>query len=35
MEYTYKDLEELSFEEQIKIIEGAKKWVLLMIYQNN
>ena len=27
MEYTYKDLDGLSFEEQIKIIEGAKKWV--------
>ena len=27
MEYTYKDLDGLPFEEQIKIIEGAKKWV--------
>ena len=27
MEYTYKDLDGLSFEEQIKIIEGSKKWV--------
>mgnify|MGYP003408830000 FL=1 len=27
MEYTYKDLDGLSFEEQIKIIEGVKKWV--------
>jgi len=25
MEYTYKDLDGLSFEEQIKIIEGVKK----------
>jgi len=25
VEYTYKDLDGLSFEEQIKIIEGAKK----------
>lgn len=27
MEYTYKDLENLPFEMQIVIIEGAKKWV--------
>ena len=27
MEYTNKDLDGLPFEEQIKIIEGAKKWV--------
>ena len=27
MEYTHKDLDGLPFEEQIKIIEGAKKWV--------
>lgn len=27
MEYTYKDLDGLSFEDQIKIIEGAKRWV--------
>ena len=27
MEYTYKDLDGLSFEEQIKIIEGVEKWV--------
>jgi len=25
MEYTYKDLDGLSFEEQIKIIEGVEK----------
>lgn len=27
MEYTYRDLENLPFELQVKLIEGAKKWV--------